>query len=166
MKKLLPVILAVTGLLGGLLAGAMLKPAPEVPAQPEGERDYATDPLAGKDDADADEEPRFDYVKMDSQFVVPVMGEGRVAAMVVMSISLEVAAGSANDVHARAPKLRDGFLRVLFEHERAGGFSGVFTDTRMLDDLRGRLLQVARGVLGDKVHGVLVTDILRQDLPR
>jgi flagellar protein FliL len=165
MKKLLPVLLAVLGLGGGLAAGTLLKPAPEAPAMP-GDPDYATvpdpDPTADPD-PDA-EKPAFDYARMDSQFVVPVMADGQVRAMVVLSISLEVAPGSANDVHARGPKLRDGFLRVLFEHERAGGFSGVFTDSRTLGDLRARLLVVAKGVLGAVVNDVLVTDILRQDV--
>ncbi|GIX15516.1 MAG: flagellar basal body-associated protein FliL [Paracoccaceae bacterium] len=162
MKKLLPALLALLGLAGGLVAGQILRPAPEAPPEAV-EEDYATDPAADRAEGEEKAE-NFEYVKLDNQFVVPVMGEGRVAAMVVMSISLEVVQGHANDVHSRAPKLRDGFLRVLFEHERAGGFSGNFTDTRMLDDLRGRLLQVARGILGEVVHDVLVTDILRQDL--
>jgi len=178
LKKLLPVVLALIGLAGGLAAGAFLKPAPapEEPAASEtaetktapaehpapAETAAEADPLAH--DSPADPEAKWEYAKLDNQFVVPVMGDGRVASMVVLSISLEITPGHGNDVFAREPKLRDSFLRVLFAHERAGGFSGVFTDQRVMGELRGRLREAARAVLGKIVNDVLVTDILRQDV--
>lgn len=166
MKKLLPVLLALIGLAGGVAAGHFLKPAPAPGPAPAVAEEYAAapgaDPLAAAPPHDPEES--WDYAKFDNQFVVPVMAEGRVASMIVLSISLEVTPGQTNAVHLRQPKLRDGFLRVLFEHERAGGFQGVFTDTRVLGELRARLLDVARSVMGETVNDVLVTDILRQDL--
>lgn len=167
MKLLLPVLLAVIGLVGGLAAGHVLSPAPEPTEETDAAaEDYATvvpgaDPYAPAPDTP---EGGWAYANLDSQFVVPVMGQGRVASMIVMSIALEVTPDAENDVYAREPKLRDGFLRVLFQHERAGGFHDVLTDTRLLDDLRGRLLAVAQGVMGAAVNDVLVTDMLRQDL--
>lgn len=165
MKLLLPVLLAVVGLLAGLGAGAVLAPAPE-PKEDDAPPDYATPVDEADPYASSTEEPEagWVYARFENQFVVPVMAEGRVASMMVLSISLEVSPEAENDVHSREPKLRDGFLRVLFEHERAGGFRDVFTDTRMLNDLRGRLLSVAQGVMGDAINDVLVTDLLRQDL--
>lgn len=187
MKKLLPVLLALLGLGGGVAAGHFLKPAPEKPAaeaedahatdakeaDPHAEADPKADAHAddhadpahapGEDDAHAPESP-WEYVKLDSQFVVPVMGEARVASLIVLSISLEVTQGTSAEVYSREPKLRDSFLRVLFEHERAGGFAGVFTDQRVLGELRANLRAAARAVLGKLANDVLVTDILRQDL--
>lgn len=165
MKLLLPVLLGVLGLVSGLAAGAFFMPSQE-PSDPADSEDYAT-AVEGTDPYAPDpEEPEagWVYARFEDQFVVPVMAQGRVASMIVMSISLEVDPEAENDVHSREPKLRDGFLRVLFDHERAGGFAEVFTDTRLLDDLRGRLLSVAQGVMGDAVNDVLVTDMLRQDL--
>ena len=71
---------------------------------------------------------RPEYVKLNNQFVVPVVEDGRVAAMVVLSLSLEVEAGNTEAVYQREPKLRDAFLQVLFDHANVGGFCGSFTD--------------------------------------
>jgi hypothetical protein len=177
MKKLLPVLLALAGLVGGAAAGHFLRPPAE--AAPETRADAPADAHA---DAPADPhaapargdplapEPAYDpaahweYVKLESQFVVPVMGGGRVDSLVVLTISLEVEQGRANEVFLREPKLRDAFLRALFEHERAGGFTGVFTDPRVMGELRGSLRRAAKAILGPLVNDVLVTDILRQDV--
>ena len=88
---------------------------------------------------------------------------GQVAALVVVSLSLEVTAGSTETVFAREPKLRDVFLQVLFDHANAGGFRGSFTDGSNLIVLRQALKEVAMQVLGDMVSDVLIVDIARQD---
>jgi flagellar protein FliL len=182
MKKLLPVLLALAGLAGGVGAGALLKP-PEAaaPADPHAAPEAAAPAAApaatpadpGAEPASGDPlnpepaynpEAHWEYVKLENQFVVPVMGEGKVVAVVVLSISLEVEQGRSNDVFQREPKLRDAFLRALFEHERAGGFTGVFTDPRVMGELRGNLRRAAKAILGPMLNDVLVTDILRQDM--
>jgi hypothetical protein len=95
--------------------------------------------------------------------VVPVMQDGRVAAMVVLSLSLEVQEGNTEAVYQREPKLRDVFLQVLFDHANVGGFSGSFTDGSNLVVLRNSLKEAAALVLGTTVRDVLITDIARQD---
>ena len=101
---------------------------------------------------------------MPTQFVVPVLEGGRVGALVVLALSLEVPVGQTDLVFTREPKLRDAFLRVLFDHANAGGFRGSFTDAATLVSLRRALLEAARKALGaDAVSDVLITDILRQD---
>ncbi|QDL94766.1 flagellar basal body-associated FliL family protein (plasmid) [Paroceanicella profunda] len=174
MKKLLPVILVLLGIGGGLFAGQMLKP----PAPEEEQAHLAvTEPAHGDavDHAAPEGDPLeptpvkvpeegWEYNKLDKQFIIPVMSETRVRALIVMSISLETEPGLDTQIATREPKLRDAFLRVLFEHERSGGFSGVFTDPRTLSDLRISLRKVARSIVGPGVNDVLVTDILRQDM--
>lgn len=175
MKKLLPVILVLLGLGGGLFVGQMLRPAPEqeegtqahvaMTAPDEGVEEHVNmpgDPLEPKPTPPP--EGGWAYNKLDKQFIVPVMGESKVRALIVMSITLETEPGLETDIATREPKLRDAFLRVLFEHERSGGFSGVFTDPRTLSDLRISLRKVARVIVGPGVNDVLVTDILRQDM--
>jgi flagellar protein FliL len=165
--KLLPVLLALIGLGGGVGAGLFLRPA-------AGAEDHATD--AGHGDAKAaehaadgaaeegeSEEGGPEYVKMNNQFVVPVVQDGRVASMVVLSLSLEVEAGNTEAVYQREPKLRDAFLQVLFDHANIGGFSGSFTDGSNLVVLRTSLKESAALVLGTIVSDVLITDIARQD---
>lgn len=156
LQKLFPVALALAGLGGGIAAGLFLRP-----------EDVPTDEAAGVEeraDAAAPEGPvEPEYVKLNNQFIVPVVEQGRVSAMVVLALSLEVTTGSTETVYEREPKLRDVFLQVLFDHANVGGFSGSFTDGANLIVLRTSLREAAGLVLGTVVKDVLITDIARQD---
>jgi hypothetical protein len=169
LNKLLPVVLVLVGLGGGVGAGLFLRPSAEA-------ADHASEALAKANehpeegsatDGEAEEgehkDGAPDYVKMNNQFVVPVVKEGRVASMVVLSLSLEVEAGNTEAVYQREPKLRDVFLQVLFDHANMGGFSGSFTDGSNLIVLRTSLKEAAAMILGTMVSDVLITDIARQD---
>ena len=113
--------------------------------------------------ADGGEAAGLEYVKLNNQFIVPIVDGEVVRALVILSLSLEVSPGATQEVYAREPKLRDGFLEVLFAHANAGGFSGAFTETSNIDTLRQALLEVAQKSLGQRVTDVLITDIVRQD---
>lgn len=160
-RKLLPALLALVGLGIGATAGLFLRPAAPEPAVAEATE---TEPEADAHEAaPAHDETAPEYVKMNNQFVIPVLEGGRVASMVIVSLSLEVASGSSEQVYSREPKLRDAFLQVLFDHANAGGFRGAFTDGSNLILLRKALLEKARSVIGDVVRDVLISDIARQD---
>jgi flagellar protein FliL len=164
LRKLFPVLLALVGLAGGVGAGLFLRPsaehAAEAHAAPAEASEHSTEDSAKEDDH-AEGTP--EYVKMNNQFVVPVVEDGRVASMVVLSLSLEVAAGNTETVYQREPKLRDVFLSVLFDHANVGGFSESFTDGANLVVLRTNLKEAAATILGTAVSEVLITDIARQD---
>lgn len=163
-RKLIPVLLALIGLGIGTGAGLFLRPAPEEPAaESEATDAHAEKPAAEAHGEEADPEALPEYVKMNNQFVVPVMDGGKVASMVILSLSLEVETGTSEQVYAREPKLRDGFLQVLFDHANAGGFQGSFTDGSNLVLLRKALMESASGILGAVVKDVLISDIARQD---
>jgi hypothetical protein len=153
MRKLLPLILLLVGTGAGIGAGIALRPAPEPAA--EGDAPPAAVAKAPPQD--------LEYVKLPSQFVIPLLEGGRVGALVVLSLSLEVPVGQTETIHSREPKLRDEFLRVMFEHANTGGFRGTFTDTANLVVLRRALLEAAQKAVGDSVTDVLITDIVRQD---
>ncbi len=159
MKKLFPIILALVGLSAGLTAGLYLRPKPEVAA------DAATteDPAPTKAETELDPESLPEYVKLNNQFVVPVLQDGRVTSMVILALSLEVKKGAAEKIYSREPKVRDALLQVLFDHANAGGFEGAFTDGANLVFLRTALLEAAKSTLGDDVTDVLISDIARQD---
>ena len=172
MKKFLPIILGVVGLLGGVGAGLALKPAPEVveacdpegeaPCPEEKEKSY-TEKKKPSEDTYNPEEPT-EFVKMPKQFVVPVIKRERVAALVVLSISLEVDVGISDAILSRGPKLRDAFLQVLFNHAATGGFDGAFTTGQAMKDLRSTLKDVAERHTGQDVHGILITDLVKQSV--
>ena len=158
-RKLIPIIVALIGLGVGLGAGIFLRPAADHPADPAAE----TTPAHEGATAEADPENAPEYVKLNNQFVVPVLEDGRVVAMVIMALSLEVAKDSSESVYSREPKLRDAFLQVMFDHANAGGFKGSFTDGSNLILLRKALLEAAQTTLGDVVKDILISEIARQD---
>ncbi len=155
LRKLLPILLILIGVGSGIGAGVMLRPVPE-PAPETGHE--VTAPVAEVDPAKMPE-----YAKLNNQFVIPVVEKGRVAAMVILALSLEVENGKTEEVFTREPKLRDVFLQILFDHANAGGFNGSFTDGANLILLRKSLLESAKSVLGSVVTDVLISDIARQD---
>ena len=150
-RKILPLLLGVLGLCLGAGAGYVLRPAMT---------DHAS---ASAPPQETETATLKDYAKLANQFIVPVLVQGKVSALMVLSLSLEVQAGTTSDVDAAEPKLRDAFLQVLFDHANSGGFGGSYTDAANLVALRTALLEAAKSVLGDKVTDVLITDILRRD---
>lgn len=167
LRKLLPLLLLLVGLGGGVGAGLALRPA-----QPEDDKAHAAAPVkadtyatAGDThDSEAPGGPALEYVKLNNQFVVPVVHDELVDSLVVMSLSIEVEAGLTGTVYEREPKLRDGFLQVLFDHANMGGFEGEFTNSNNMDVLRGALTEVAQDILGKGVTSILITDLARQDV--
>ena len=183
MKKFFPVLLAIIGLAMGTAAGKFLRPTPEETAMADpdhatAEGDHAaasensqhatgetaTEPVRRSDREHAAPEGIFEYVKLNNQFVVPVVSGAKVSALVVLSLSIEVSAGQKEIVFEVEPKLRDSFLQVLFNHANSGGFDGAFTAGEKMSDLRGALFEAAFKVLGPIVSDVLVIDIVRQDV--
>lgn len=157
MRKILPLVLMLLGLGAGVAAGSFLRPIPEDAGKTDAE------PEEGEAAVSQDNEPISEFVKLTNQFVVPVVEEGRIASLVIVSLSLEITVGSAEKVYAQEPKLRDQMLQMLFDHANVGGFRGSFTDADNLVTLRAGLREIAKGILGDLVINVLITDIIRQD---
>lgn len=183
--KLLPVILGVVGLAGGIAAGHFLKPAEEKKEMAAGDakmadgehheemaKDSYDDGKGGEHAASAEQHEEKtteelltqDFIKLSKQFVVPIVEDDRVGSLIVISMAIEADQGFSDIIFQYEPKIRDEFLSVLFKHAQSGGFHGVFTADQPMHDLRSALLNAARNVLGTTVKGVLVTDIVRQDI--
>lgn len=162
--KILPILLAIAGVGAGIGAGVALRPAPEDKAETSSCEDLDVGKLSATTAPAEDEAPaEREFVKLNNQFVVPVVGDRLVDALVVMALTVEVAQGKASEVYTREPRLRDAFLQVLFDHASIGGFDGEFTNANNMDILRAALTETAQTLVGSVVTGVLITDIARQD---
>lgn len=167
--KLIPIILAIVGLGAGIGAGMALRPDPKEVAMLENPcGDYAAmpDQEMDKQEAEEDSEPdasAYDFVKLNNQFIVPVVSDSRVTSLVVMSLTLQVEAGLTDGVYAVEPRMRDALLRVMFDHANSGGFNGPFTEAARMKILRAALLEAAQATAGDVVSDVLIIDVVRQD---
>lgn len=168
MKKLvLPIILMLVGIGGGVGAGLVLTPAAEteIAANPCGDSGEA---LLASDAASPAPEPvpldNREYARMNNQFVVPIVAGDRVTSLMVMSLSIEVEAGGKEDVFAHEPRLRDAFLQVMFDHANVGGFNGAFTASSNMRLLREALQSAADRIMEGHITDVLIIDIVRQDV--
>ncbi|MBJ6371896.1 flagellar basal body-associated FliL family protein [Sedimentitalea arenosa] len=162
LAKLLPVVMLLVGVGGGVGSGLLLAPK-EPPEEAGSHEEKPDDDHAAVDEGADGEKSVTEFVKLNNQFVIPIIRDERVASLVVLSLSLETRVPMNDAVFNREPKLRDSFLQVLFDHANMGGFNGSFTDAEMLDVLRRSLRDVARRELGSEVENVLITDISRQD---
>ncbi|MEJ6396362.1 flagellar basal body-associated FliL family protein [Yoonia sp. 208BN28-4] len=166
---LLPIILLILGIGSGVGAGIFLKPADDVE---EGSLTCTCDDAKilppDADDAAAEAVPANaegnEFAKLANQFVVPLVSNGEVSGLIAMSISLEVPEGGVEAAFALEPRLRDGFLQVMFDHANTGGFEGNFTSSSNMRILRRELLASAKRAAGDKISDVLILDIVRQDV--
>lgn len=163
MKFILPLAMLLFGLGAGVGAGVFLRPEPETVETIEEETPLEED-QAEEDTQDAGPDAGREYVRLSNQFVVPLVDEDRISAMVVLTLSVEVAEGNGETVFDVEPKIRDIFLRVLFDHASIGGFSGDFANNENLDTVRNNLKHAAHKSFGDEfIYDVLIFEIARQD---
>ncbi|EET47090.1 flagellar basal body-associated FliL family protein [Thalassobium sp. R2A62] len=164
MKKILPILIALIGTGTGVGAGFFNKSnqvsneATEYACGPSSDGDLVMEEPDSVDSSD------FEYAKLNNQFVVPVVTDGRVQNLVILTLSIEVAPGEKETVYQREPKLRDAFIQTLFNHANIGGFAGEFTNSNTMDILRHELLVSAKDVFGNLAKDVLIIEIMRQDV--
>ena len=158
MAKLLPIILLLVGIAVGGGAGFYVKPQASV-CEEEPCEEVVEDEIEP-----SESDVPTTYVAMKNQFVVPVIKDAKVKSLVVLSLSLETTSDDTEVIFSREPKLRDVFLRALFDHAHIGGFDGAFTESGRLSILRIALLEAAQSVIGKDVSDILITDIVRQEM--
>ena len=122
------------------------------------------------DDADSDVVEAIEiaspteFALLDKQFLVPVIEDEALSAMMLVTISVEVPEGTMDQVFEKEPRLRDRMLQDMFAHANIGGFAGNFTHSDKMQTLRRDLLRSAREIVGDTALDILVLDIVRQEV--
>ena len=169
MKKLLPLLLLLIGLGAGAGAGWFLRPPPEALEEAAAHGEAETDGHGAEADGHGVATPDLaavgttETIRLPNQFVVPLIEEGRVRAMVVIGLALELNLGHGFTLGNDEPRLRALFLQRLFDHANIGGFDGLFTSGEALLALRATLREVARELIGPSLRDVLITELLRQE---
>ena len=167
LRLILPVVLLILGVAGGVGAGMFLGAPADAVAAPEAEAgDETPEDAAAETAAEEEVAPASgttEFVRQNNQFVVPIVRDGSVRSLVVLSLTLEVDTGQNSAVFDREPRLRDAFLQVLCAHANAGGFDGSFTEAAAMAPLREALGEAAVNILGPVLRDVLIVDITRQD---
>ncbi|MEM6413896.1 MAG: hypothetical protein AAF720_04495 [Pseudomonadota bacterium] len=104
------------------------------------------------------------YFKFSRQFVVPLIAEQGVGALVILELNLEMQSEAADSFYYREPKYRDILMQELLDLANEGRFDGRLTDRRNLDGIRADLLTAVQDIAGEAVEDVLILDIMRQKL--
>lgn len=171
MQKIIALVIVLIGVGGGLALGVVLRsggagPGPDEAAAAHGAADVGGAEHGGADGAgqQGGAEGERDYVKIGRQLIIPVVKDGETQAMMLFDLALDVPRTMTERTYAAEPRLRDAFLRELFEMSYTGAFSSTYTDERVVEELRDKLLDAARRLLGDSVAQVLILDIMRQEL--
>lgn len=165
MKKILPILMLILGSAAGVGAGVYLRPEPieetQIPKDAEEKKSEVAEQAKSKDELPISGK---EYVKLSNQFVVPIVEKDRVSSMVVMTLSVEAPEGQGQEVFDLEPKIRDVFLRILFDHAAIGGFRGAFLNNENLNVVRRNLREGAVKNFGeDLISDVLIFEIARQD---
>lgn len=161
MKKILALIVPLFALVGGALAGNMLRaPDPEL-------AETAEHAVEGEDHADKEDAKKPDlpqaWFSFPNQFFVPVVRNGRIGPIMILTVTLETTDEALDRVSIQEHKLRDALLRDMLVFANTGGFDGNFTASARMRSLREALLAAAEEVSGKDVTGILIEDIARQD---
>jgi len=186
LKFLLPSIIAVLGVLAGTVVGNMLKPAPKAEAASIGmsEGPGGEDLSEDKDETDvsAPEKAKGDgkagkgkgrkdgasgdvsYYKFSREFVVPIMEDGTVNALVILHLQLEIDSSISSSLFSMEPKLRDNIMTTLIAISHEGLLFDNLTDPESYESIRSLVLEGLKDVQTQGIENVLIVDLARQDL--
>lgn len=177
MKAILfPVILGVSAF-GGVMVADIIRPSDPASAASKGETksDGHGEDSHGKADAgghgsdghgkegDAAKAGDTEFLKFKRQFVVPVMREDTVQALVLLNLGLEVTSKKRNELFRMEPRFRDAFIRELLSLSDSGYLHGDLTSPATYEVVRETLLRAANEVADEGIVNVLILDLSRQD---
>ncbi|MCF3973421.1 hypothetical protein [Paracoccus salsus] len=182
MKKILSLILPIAALTAGIAGGEMLRPATTAdaatssaehgeaqPAEGDATETHAASEKGGGGgsaaaaDGHGKEAPAGDaWFTFPSQFFVPMMRNGDMGAIMILTLSLETSSDKLEPMKVQEHRLRDALLRQLMIHANTGGFDRNFTSEASMRTLRERLLAAAQAATSLPVNAVLIEDIARQ----
>ena len=172
MKKILTLLLPLLTFGAGTFGGTLLRGDPP-PHEPATEAAAPAGP-----DADADGGPAQDgpatgehehgrggpaaWFTFPSQFFVPMMRNGDMGAMMILTLSIETTESALEPMKSQEHRLRDALLRQLLILANTGAFDGNFTTEPRTRVLREALLRSVRDATDLPVDAVLIEEIARQ----
>ncbi|SEN71500.1 hypothetical protein SAMN04489859_101412 [Paracoccus alcaliphilus] len=157
LRRIILLVLPVLALIAGAFAGEALRPPPEPTTVDQPDDDPGSTPT----ELPVNENPA--WMSFANQFFVPVMRNGNMRALMILTLSLETSNDGLTTLQSQEHRLRDAILRQLLIESNTGAFDGNYTAEPNLRRLREALLQVAQAAGGDLVHAVLIQDIARQE---
>lgn len=172
MKALINIFICCLAAVGGTFGSSMLKAkrssSPEAYVETD-KSEHAKDKKDSKSKDESHGKPSsgssddFEFLKFKRQFVVPVVGEDRIEALVLLNIGISLSGDVKEELFRYEPKFRDAFMRELLSMSNAGYFNNELTDPQTYEVLRETLLRAAKDIEKDGVKDILILDFARQD---
>jgi len=104
----------------------------------------------------------LDWFRFPNQFFVPILRNGTLSAVMILSLSIEMPAAARERIEAQEHRLRDALLNALMIEANTGAFDGNFTSEPALQRLRDALLAAGQKAAGPDVRRILIEDIGQQ----
>jgi len=167
LKKLLPILIAVIGIGVGIGAGFFLRPNPETHSVSQTEVNLSAPSYTSENEMPliaGEITEDLSYLELEDQFVVPVVKDGDMTSLVLITLALETKPSALQTVSDNMPRLRGALLQVMFDYANIGGFDGPFTNSSRLDKLRRNFFEVSQSIFGDDISDILILEITRQDI--
>lgn len=170
-KLIFPLILMVAVVGGAIAADAMRSGGTVDPTAGDASHESGknksnkNDDSKGKDktDGEGSSGDNVSYMKFKRQFVVPVMRKGKIDALVIMNLNLELNEKAPDNVYSLEPKLRDAITRELLSLSNNDVFGDSLTSAETYETLRATLLTAAKEVMPEGIRDVLILDVARQE---
>jgi hypothetical protein len=173
MKALLfPIILAIFAA-GGVLAADKVRGDSSPAVITEGEHEAGADSHGKSADADSHGKSdkkggessvsQTDFINFKRQFVVPVLKDDAVNALILINLALEVPSSERDNMFRLEPRFRDAFIRELLQLSDDGYFDQELTSSDTYEILRETLTRAANDISDDGVNKVLILDLSRQE---
>ncbi len=195
MKQIIPIIMVLVFVATGALGGSLLKAGGSAGSSVEkAAKDEAHDEKGGGDKKQAkgdhggdkkDKKEKKDkkakgghgdksdgpvkevsFYKFSREFVVPIIRESRVDALVILNISLEVEGDTAQKLFTLDPKLRDNIMSTLIVLSNEPDLFDNMTQVENYERIRGEVLKNLRNVIPEGINNVLILDFAKQDTPK
>jgi hypothetical protein len=172
MKAILNIVVCCAAAVGGTFASTTLKAKSSAPAEVHSKSNdtghektdkHSKSKDKGHDKSASKSSDSFEFLKFKRQFVVPVVNEDRVGALVLLNIGISLSGDVKDELYQLEPKFRDAFMRELLGMSNSGYFNDELTDPQTYEILRETLLRAAKEIEKDGVKDILILDFARQD---
>lgn len=181
-KKLLFPLVLMMAVVGGAVAADFIRSGDSAKSESHeegGDESHAKDDKKSKKDkkkkdgkkkkskdddhGETDDSTSVSYLKFKRQFVVPVMERGKIDALVIMNLNLELNGDAPENVYSLEPKLRDAITRELLTMSDNDVFGKKLTSAESYETLRDTLLRASKAVVPEGIKDVLILDVARQE---
>jgi flagellar protein FliL len=152
-KKIIGLVLIIVALIGGIFAGMQFS---------QKGKDVKNDKKAEQVNFQKKE---FLYTKFDKPMIVPIFKNDKAVGMLIAEIWLELEPETDTiPITSKEPRLRDELMQVFYLYASEGRLSSKLLEPKTQAELRRDLTHIAKQLIGESLHAVLINDMQRQDL--